>query len=148
MESNRLDRDDAAAQLAALQADRVALADRVVPPWWYDVGLGVLLFGLVASYAFESDWVTVPALIVFCVGLGALVSTYKRITGVWVNIDAKHMAVWLAIYLPVLGVAFALAEGLDQRWVMVPAGAVLGVAITVFGRRWNRAFAAGLRGRL
>ena len=147
MESDRIDRDDAAAQLAALDADRAALADRVVPPWWYDVALGVLLFGLVASYAFDSPWVTVPVLVVFCAGLGVLVSAYKRITGVWVNIGAKHMALWCAIYLPVLVLAFALAEGLDQRWVMVPAGAVLGVAITVFGRRWNRALAAELRGQ-
>ena len=47
-----------AAQLAALQADRVALADRVVQPWWYDVALGLLLFGFLASYAVDSLAVT------------------------------------------------------------------------------------------
>jgi ABC-type iron transport system FetAB permease component len=145
MESNEVDRDDAVAQLAALQADRAALADRVVQPWWYDVALGLLLFGFVASYAFDSLWVTIPALVVFCAGLGALVQAYKRITGVWVAIDSKTMAVWCAIYLPVLAAAFVLAEGFDQHWVMVPAGAVLGVAVTVLGRRWGRAYAAELR---
>ncbi|MFQ1003354.1 hypothetical protein [Modestobacter sp. SSW1-42] len=145
MESNHLDRDDAAAQLAALQADRAALADRVVQPWWYDVALGLLLFGFLASYAFDSLWVTVPALVVFCAALGALVQAYRRITGVWVNVDARSMTVWCAICVPVLVAAFVLAEGFDQHWVMVPAGAVLGVAVTVLGRRWGRAYAAELR---
>ncbi len=54
MESDAIDRDTAAAQLAALRADRVALADRVVQPWWYDVALGLLLLGLLASYALDS----------------------------------------------------------------------------------------------
>src|SRR5215218_2202126 len=81
MESNEIDRDAAAAQLAALDADRAALADRVLQPWWYDVLLGLLLFGFLASYAFDSLWVTFPALVLFGAGLGALVSAYRRITG-------------------------------------------------------------------
>ncbi|MGY1855193.1 hypothetical protein [Modestobacter sp. SYSU DS0290] len=147
MESNGIDRDAAVAQLAALQADRDALADRVVPPGWYDASLGLLLFGFLSSYAFDSPWVTFPALVVFFGGLGAMVSAYKRITGVWVNIDGRSMVLWCAIYLPVLLGALVLAEGYGQRWAMVVAGAVLGVAVTLFGRRWSRAYAAELRGR-
>lgn len=45
----KLDRDAAAAQLAALESDRAALADRVVQPWWHDALLGLLLFGFIAS---------------------------------------------------------------------------------------------------
>jgi hypothetical protein len=146
MESNEIDRDVAAAQLAALDADRAALADRVLQPWWYDVLLGLLLFGFLASYAFDSLWVTFPAMVVFFAGLGALVAAYKRITGVWVNVTGPVMAVWAAVVLLVLVPAFVLAEGFDQHWVMVPAGAVLGVAVILFGRYWGRAFAAELRG--
>ena len=146
MESNEVDRDVATAQLAALQADRAALADRVVPPWWYDVALGVLMFGFLASYAFDSLWVTFPALVVFCGCLGALVAAYKRITGIWVNVTWPVMVVWSAVVLAVLVPAFVLAEVHDQHWVMVPAGAVLGLAVIVFGRYWARAYAAELRG--
>ncbi|WP_369140847.1 hypothetical protein [Modestobacter versicolor] len=146
MESNRIDRDDAAAQLAALQADRTALADRVVAPWWYDVALGLLLFGFLSSYAADSLWVTFPSMVVFFAGLAVLVSAYKRITGVWVNIDPRTMAQWIAVVVVVLLPAFVLAEGFDHHWVMVPAGAVLGLAVTLFGRRWGRAYAAELRG--
>jgi ABC-type iron transport system FetAB permease component len=145
MESNGIDRDDAAAQLAALQADRAALAERVLQPWWYDVALGLLLFGFLASYAFDSLWVTFPALVVFFAGLGALVAAYKRITGVWVNADGRVMLVWGAMVLVVLVPAFVLAEGFGHRWVMVVAGAVLGVAVAVMGRRWGRAYVAELR---
>jgi hypothetical protein len=145
MESNDLDRDTAAAQLAALQADRAALADRVLQPWWYDVALGLLLFGFLSSYAFDSLWITFPALVVFFAGLGALVSTYRRITGVWVTIGGRALAVWAVLVLVVLVPAFVLAEGYDQHWAMVVAGAVLGVAVALFGRRWSRAWVAELR---
>jgi ABC-type iron transport system FetAB permease component len=145
MESNGIDRDDAAAQLAALQADRAALADRVLQPWWYDVALGLLLFGFLASYAFDSLWVTFPVMIVFFACLGALVAAYKRITGVWVNAGGRVMWTWAALVVLVLGPAFVLAEGYDQHWVMVVAGAVLGTAVAVMGRRWGRAYVAELR---
>jgi hypothetical protein len=145
MENDAIDRDTAAAQLAALREDRAALADRVLQPWWYDVALGLLLFGFLASYAFDSLWVTFPALVVFMAGLGALVAAYRRITGIWVNVTGRAMALWCALVLPVLAAAFVLAEGFDQRWAMVVAGAVLGVAAAVLSRHWGRALVAEMR---
>jgi hypothetical protein len=148
MESNGIDRDAAAAQLAALHADRAALADRVLQPWWYDVCLGLLLFGFLASYAFDSLWVTFPALVVFCAGLGALVAAYKRITGVWMSAGGRVMWIWGAVVLLVLGPAFVLAEVYDRPWVMVVAAAVLGVAVAVLSRLWGRACVAQLQREL
>jgi hypothetical protein len=148
MESNELDRDGAAAQLAALQADRVALADRVLQPWWYDVALGLLLFGFLASYAFDSPWVTFPALVLFGAGLGALVSAYKRISGLWLRTPGRVVWIWGAAVVLVLGPAFALAEFYDQHWVMVPAGAVLGLGVGVLSRIWGRACVARMRSEL
>jgi ABC-type iron transport system FetAB permease component len=145
MENDAIDRDTAAAQLAALRADRAALADRVLQPWWYDVALGLLLFGFLASYAFDSLWVTFPALVVFMAGLGALVAAYRRITGIWVNVTTRALVLWGAIVVVVLVPAFVLAEGYEQHWAMVVAGAVLGVAVVVFGRLWGRAYVAELR---
>jgi hypothetical protein len=148
MESNELDRDGAAAQLAALQADRVALADRVLQPWWYDVALGLLLFGFLASYAFDSLWVTFPALVLFGAGNGALVSAYKRISGLWLRTPGRVMWIWGAAVVLVLGPAFVLAEAYDQHWVMVPAGAVLGLGVGVLSRIWGRACVARMRSEL
>ena len=140
-----MDRETAAAQLAALQADREALADRVVQPWWYDVALGLLLFGFLASYALDSLWVTFPALLLFGAGLGALVSTYRRMTGLWLNTPPRVTTLWGGFVLVVLVPAFVLAEGFDQHWVMVVAGAVLGTAAGVLSRVWGRRWAAELR---
>jgi hypothetical protein len=140
-----VDREVAAAQLAALQADRAALADRVMQPWWYDLALGLLLFGFLASYAFDSLWVTFPAAIAFFAGLGALVGAYKRITGVWVGTGPRGLVAWAALVLLVLVPAFVLAEGYGHHWVMVPAGAVLGIAVIVMGRIWGRAYVEHLR---
>ncbi len=148
MESHDVDRETAAAQLAALQADREALADRVLQPWWYDVLLGLLLFGFLSSYVVDSLWVTFPALIVFAAGLGALVSAYKRIAGIWVHVTWGAMAAWAAVALPVLVAAFVLAEGFGQRWAMVVAGGVLGPALALFSRYWGRALVADLRSSL
>jgi hypothetical protein len=91
MESDAIDRDDVAAQLATLQGDRAVLGDRVLQPWWYDVVHVVL------------------------------------------------------VVLVVLVPAFVLAQGFDQHWVMVVAGAVLGVAVAMLSRLWGRAYAARLR---
>jgi hypothetical protein len=145
MESHDVDRDTAAAQLAVLRADREALADRALQPWWYDVALGLLLFGFLSSYVFDSLWVTFPALVAFGAGVGALVSAYKRITGIWVDVTWGAMAAWMAFAVPVLVTAFVLAEGFGQRWAMVVAGGVLGLAIALFSRYWGRALVAELR---
>ncbi len=146
MASDAIDRDTAAAQLAALRADRVALADRVVQPWWYDVALGLLLSGLLASYALDSLRVTVPALVLVGAGLGALVSVHRRRTGVWANTPPRVGAAWGAFVLVVLGPAFVLAQGFGQHWAVLVAGAVLGVAAGVLSRVRGRRWAAELRG--
>ena len=109
------------------------------------MALGLLLFGFLASYALDSLWVTFPALLLFGAGLGALVSTYRRMTGLWLNTPPRVMTLWGAFVLVVLVPAFVLAEGFDQHWVMVVAGAVLGTAAGVLSRVWGRRWAAELR---
>src|SRR4051812_18203814 len=145
MESEAMDRAGAAAQLATLRADRAALADRVLQPWWYDVCLGLLLFGFLASYAVDSLWVTFPALVLFGAGLAALVAAYRRLTGVWVSTPRRVMALWAALVVLVFVPALVLAEGFGLHWVMVIAGAVLGIAVAVLSRVWGRAYVAELR---
>ena len=145
MESHDIDRDTAAAQLAALSADRAALAERALQPWWYDVALGLLLFGFLASYAADSLWVTFAALVVFLAGLSVLVAAYKRITGIWVTVTWPAMAAWAAVVVPVLVAGFVLAEAFDQHWAMVVAGAVLGVAVVAFSRYWGHKMVAEMR---
>jgi hypothetical protein len=153
MESNEVqDPATAAAELAALQAQRSALADRAMQPWWFDVLLGLLLFGFVSSYAFHSNWVTFPALVVFLLALRGMVALYKRHTGFWVHgfrqgRTQRAVAVWFVFVVAVLGAGFAADLALDWGPAMVVAGAVLGVAVAVISRWWTHIYVAELRGR-
>ena len=88
---------------------------------------------------------TIPAYVVFFAGLASLIAAYKRITGVWVSTPPRLFVAWGAVVLVVLVPAFWLTEGHDQRWAMVVAGAVLGVAAAVSSRLVGRAWVAELQ---
>ncbi|MCZ2817504.1 hypothetical protein [Modestobacter sp. VKM Ac-2984] len=148
MESDGIDRGDAAAQLVALQADRAALADRVMQPWWHDVASGLLLFGFLASSVIETSWVRAVAVLVFALGLCALAWSYQWRTGVWVYPDSKAWLTWVPLALVVSVPAMVLAEDHGQRWAMPVAGAVLGLALALLSRWWTRRWIAELRGEL
>jgi len=141
-------REEAASQLAALQADRAALADRVMQPWWHDVASGLLLFGFFAASAVETSWVRAVALLVFAVGTSLLAWSYRRRTGVWVYPDGRAWLTWVPLALVIAVPALVLAEDHDQRWAMPVAGAVLGIALAVLSRRWTRRWIAELRSEL
>jgi len=153
MESEELstDRAAAAAQLAALQADRERLARRVVTPWWYDACLGLTVLLLLSSISFrDSVWQFVVG------GAGLLLlwgvaTAYRRITGVWVNglrrgRTRRLMWIWLALYTVVLALAAGAEFVLGLRGAMVVGGAVLGVALALISRWWMRIYVAELRG--
>ena len=62
-------------------APMVKLADRMATPTWYHPALAALVFILVAGYGFERLFLI--ALVLYSAGLVALVTAYRRITGVW-----------------------------------------------------------------
>jgi peptidoglycan/LPS O-acetylase OafA/YrhL len=138
------DREQAAADLAALDRDRAALAEKVLQPWWFDAALGLLLFGFLSVQALDSTWVTAPALLVFAGGLGLLVRVYRARSGVWVHTPATVLLGWGALVLVVLVPAFLLSSQ-GHRWVMVVAGAVLGLAVALLSRHWGRTWQRELR---
>ena len=148
-----MDTTAAAAELAALDANRAALADRAVQPWWYDALLGLLVAGLISSYSSRNVWVILGAFVVFALGLRGLMAIYRRITGMWVNglrPGPTHRAttVWFVVYAVVIAAAAACEFLLDVRGAMVVGGVVLGVAIAVISQWWTRIYVAELRGEL
>jgi len=155
MESNDLTFDPAAAaaQLDGLRADRAAIADRAMQPWWYDAALGLLIFGLISTYSTHRSWVTAAALPFFLLGCVGLMTAYRRITGFWVNglrpgRTRKVVHVWFAGYAVVLGLAAGAEFGLGWRGAMVVGGAVLGVGVALISRWWSRVYIAELRDQL
>ncbi len=143
MESDDVVRDRAAADLAALGADRTALADRIRQPGWYDPALGVLVAGFFSTYSFAYPWATVGALPVFLAGTALLVAGYRRHTGTWVNGFHGGPSTKPLVRGAVAGAAVLLAVGLvaqfglGARYAMVAVGVVLGVGAALLSRRWT-----------
>ena len=153
MESHEVsDRAAAEAELAVLQSQRAALADRAVQPWWYDALLSLLLFGFIASYSLRDNWVTLAAVAVFLLCLRGMVVLYRRHTGFWVDgfrkgRTRKAIRVWLGCVVVVLAAGSTAELALDLRGAMVVAGAVLAVALLLVNRWWTRIYVAELRGQ-
>jgi hypothetical protein len=142
MESNE-NRAVAAEQLATLDAQRAALADRVVPPWWHDAACGSLLFGLVSANAIEPSWLGALVTLACAAGFGLVAWAYWQRVGVWAYPGRAQWLTWVLLVAVVLLPAFLLAD--EHVWVMPAAGAVLGLALALLTRRWSRQWAAELR---
>ena len=150
MESDELTTTDAAARLAALQADRDAVADRAMQPWWYDVALGLLVAGFTASYSVHQGWVAPVALMLFLGGNLGLMAVYRRRAGFWVDSHRpgrtrRVMRVWLAGSVAVLAVAAGAEFELERHGAMALAGIVLGLGAGLVSRWWTRVYVAELR---
>jgi len=151
-----MERDDVAAavaQLESLRADRAAIADRAMQPWWYDVALGLLVFAFLGSYSFGYPWVTVAVLPVFFAGLFALRKVYEAITGFWVSglrpgRTRKLVSLWFVLYAVVLGLSAGAEFLLGWDGAMIAGGAVLGVGIGLISRWFSRIYIAELREQL
>ncbi|MCW2583769.1 MAG: conserved rane protein of unknown function [Klenkia sp.] len=151
MESDNVIRDRAAADLAALQTDRTALADRLRQPWWYDPALGLLTAGFVASCSFGFPWVTLGALVVVLVGVRLLMAAYTRHTGTWISgfsggpATDRLVRAWgvLAGIVLVAGLVAELA--FDLRFAMVVAGVVVGGTAALLSHRWTTVYQRQLR---
>lgn len=146
------DRVAAAAELAALQADRAAMAERIVQPWWYDVLLGLLTFGFLASYATRDVWIVAGAAVLFFAGLWGLTRVFRRLTGVWISGDRpgptqRTLKVWLGCCIG-WAVAAGCAMAFDLPELVLAASAVCGVAVALISRWWTRIYVAELRGEL
>lgn len=138
-------------QLAIIAQARVAVADRLVTPWWYHPVLGLLLAGYVAALSLGSNVVKLAGGVLFIAGCMVLVNRYKRMTGVWISgFDARGRAAWWAKGLGLLiGVviitAWAIAYFTNLAWMVWCLAALAFVATIVLGRRFDAALRAQLR---
>ena len=143
----------AAAQLRRLQADREAMADRAMQPWWYDVALGVLVFALLAVVAVGNPFLTIGAVAVFALCLRRLAAAYQRLTGFWVDgfrrgPTRKAAYLYLVVYALVVTPALVLDLVFDRSWPLVVAGAVAGVTAGATSRWFGTLYVRELREQL
>jgi hypothetical protein len=145
------DRAAAQTQLAALRADRVALAARAVQPWWWDVALGLLAFTFLGSYAVLDWWGIALCGLVFFAGIYGLVAFYRRRTGLWLSADRPGvqplLRFWLACCIGWAVVA-VLHMQFDLPELLLGVSAVCGVAAGWLSRRSGQLFVAELHAEL
>jgi hypothetical protein len=141
---------EASAQLAALEADREAVAARAMQPWWYDAALGVIVFAVVAQFSLDSNVVSAVVPLLAVTGCLGLTHVYRRITGFSVSgfrsgRPRRAVWAWFVGYAVVAGAGILAEEVFDVRGAMVVAGVVLGIGIALLSRWWTRLYIAELR---
>lgn len=144
---------EAAEALAAVEVTREQLADRLVTPVWYHPTLGLLAGGLIASAELDDLALFLAALLVYAVGCGVLVSSYRRLTGVWVSGMRRGPAGRISVLLVgtlyvIAGVAALLGLALGVPGAFLAGGVVAFVAVVVLGRRFDEALRRELRDKL
>lgn len=151
MES-QLTPEEAQAALAAVEQSRSDIADRLYTPWWYHPALGLLVGGLITvAFADLPFAVLIGVIIAYGAGLAALVTAYRRKSGVWLNGSEggpkSHRSIYrffgALLVVIIIGAAFAI--GMEIRWTAPVTGLVVAVALTVWGRHFDKVLRAELR---
>ncbi|WP_449373659.1 hypothetical protein [Arthrobacter psychrolactophilus] len=143
---------DAANALAAIDSARSDAAERLTTPWWYHPWLGLLAAVFVVAYTTGGAVVMIGVTLMYLLGIGVLVGSYKKRTGVWINGLRAGKASWWTLPLVVImlggmGVAyyFHAERGLD--WPAWLAGILVFIAVNVFGRLFDGALRSQLRSK-
>ncbi|MFD7918767.1 hypothetical protein ACFV3R_06040 [Streptomyces sp. NPDC059740] len=149
-----LSASEAARALQDVDLRRGQARDAATDPLWVNLVFGLAIFVLCAAPDFfgegVSDWVS-PAFAVLAVGYVAMIRTRRgsallgRPTRVRRQELSGRVTRWLLLALLVVVAAGVLLQFLRPGWGLhVPygrtvLGLVLGSALIVFGRRWQRA---------
>jgi hypothetical protein len=137
--------DDVRASLDAVNRVQADLADRLVSPWWYNPGLGLVEAVLVTSMASSTPLRPLPTVFGLA-GLGLLVSAYKRRTGLGMSTQYFALTRAWSIALIMVIIAAMLLVFLADRPVVTAAAAMgVFVATVVLGRRADIALRDRLR---
>ena len=138
-------REEARASLEDVRRMGVALADRMVTPWWFYPGLGLYEALLVTSISFPKvlSW---PAILIGLACLGLLVRKYQRQTGLGMSNQYFALARgWIIAMLAVILAAILVNLLVDEPVVVAATGVVVFVATVVLGGRADTAMRNRLR---
>jgi hypothetical protein len=137
--------EEARASLEDVRSMEADLADRLVTPWWFYPGLGLVEALIVSSMAFPKS-LSAPALVIGLAGLGLLVRNYQRLTGLGMSNQYFALAQgWSVALVVVICVAFMIVLLVDQPVVTAATAVVVFVATVVLGRRADTAVRNRLR---
>lgn len=149
MESNQ----QARAALAAVTNTRSALADRLVTPWWYHPILGGCVGAVVLLLGGVLGAVGTALLVVPIIGMGALASTYRRLTGVdLLGNPVSHgsrtrglIVVLVVGYVLAVAGSFILGGQHEISWIPWVLAVLILILTVLVGRAYDAALRAELR---
>ena len=145
--------DDIARSFAAINAGRAAAADRLVTPVWYHPILGVMAAGYLVALTLGGTVTLIIAVVLLLIGIPALVSAYRKLTGVWIwGFSAGKASVWTTVMAIALAVSaggmyyFHNVVGID--WPVWLLGIAVVAAVMYLGHRFDTAVRNQLRAAL
>lgn len=138
-------------QLDLLAASQRSLHERAATPGWYYPALGSLMAGYVVALGLVHDtWQQLVVVALLLVGLGVIVRSYRRRTGIWASSlsmpGRRFMAALVALYLGGVLTAYAVRGGMLPTWTLAPAAAIVLGGTLLLGPRWE-AYAARRQGQ-
>ena len=137
--------EEARASLEDVRRMEADLADRLVTPWWYYPGLGLVEALIVSSMAFP-DWWARAAQAIGLAGFVLLIRSYQRLTGLGMSNQYFALARgWSVALLVVVTVAIVVGLLVDQPVVTAATAVVVFVATVVLGPRADTAIRKRLR---
>lgn len=137
--------DEARASLEDVHRMEADLADRLVTPWWYYPGMGLVVALMVSRMAFP-DSLRTPALVIALAGFVLLIRNYQRLTGLGMSNQYFALARgWSVALLVVVTVAIVVGLLVDQPVVTAATAVVVFVATVVLGPRADTAMRKRLR---
>ncbi|MFW5415746.1 hypothetical protein J0910_03875 [Nocardiopsis sp. CNT-189] len=138
--------EEARAALAALQADRAALAERIASPWWYHPALAAVMAAFAVSPATSAPGVLVVG---GSVALIFLVQAQEKGSGLSVTRPAgpRSLAVLLAygaVAIALVVASLVLAAAGERPWIAATAGLAF-ASMLGGGLVYDRVYRAELR---
>lgn len=141
----------AAGALANVQATNAASGARVITPLWYHPILGLIQATFVLLIGLEiPDVVRLPILLVCLVGIGLLVSAYRKVSGVWVGTLSagprakKPWIVYVVVVIIFLLVAVISRESFALTWPVIAAAVGTFLATVILGPLVDRGLRADI----
>lgn len=149
-ESDAHDVQNPQAALDAIGRARADVADKLITPWWYHPVLGLLAAGFVLLYAFGNVIALIAGIALYFAGIGFLIASYRKMTGLQVNGLRPGKAsrwAWGLVGLFVAGTlaGVVFARFFEVSWPAWLAAGVLFTAVIVLGRGYDAALRAELR---
>jgi hypothetical protein len=146
-----IDAQGARDALESVRQGRAAAADRLITPLWYHPILGLLEAMLVVAIGLGTQTMFAVAVTVFFLGIAALVTAYKALTGVWISGTRAGNASWLAWLAGAMmaaslgGAAIVRNDHVGPSWLVWVLAAAAFAGIVVVGPLFDRAVRRELR---